>query len=129
MLRPSRMGAGEGPHLMKLFSFTNLSLRTRFMVAMGIVFIPLVAVAFGSSVFLGHAASTLNRIVEQPVYKLQTTSRLQNQIRKTYVMVKDYALMPRYTLRSQFESEAQGVEAVFAEMLEKPFFGAQEQSL
>jgi diguanylate cyclase (GGDEF)-like protein len=120
---------GEGPHPMKLFSFTSLSLRNRFLLAMGIVFIPLVVVAVGSSIFLGHAASTLNRIVDQPVYKLQTTSRLQNQIRNTYVLVKDYALTPRYTLKSQFESEAQAVEAVFAEMLGKPFFGAQEQSL
>ncbi|MCR4346089.1 MAG: diguanylate cyclase [Sulfuricaulis sp.] len=114
---------------MKPFFFTSLSLRSRFLLAMGIVFIPLVVVAVGSSIFLGHAANTLNRIVEQPVYKLQTTSRLQNQIRKSYVLVKDHVLTPRYALRTQFESEAQGVEAVVAEMLEKPFFGAQEQSL
>ncbi|MBI3570226.1 MAG: diguanylate cyclase [Gammaproteobacteria bacterium] len=114
---------------MKLFSITSLSLRNRFLLAMGIVFIPLVAVAFGSSVFLEHAANTLNRIVEQPVYKLQATSRLQNQIRKTYALVKDYAVTPRYTLRSQFETETQGVEAVFAEMLGKPYFGTQEQTL
>lgn len=114
---------------MKLFAFTRLSLRNRFLLAMGIVFIPLVVVALGSSVFLGHAANTLNRIVEQPVYKLQTTSRLQNQIRKTYILAKDYAVTPRYTLKSQFEAEAQGVEAVFAEMLGKPYFGVQEQIL
>lgn len=114
---------------MKLFSFTSLSLRNRFLLAMGIVFIPLVVVAVGSSVFLEHAGNTLNRIVEQPVYKLQTTSRLQNQIRKTYALVRDYTVTPRYALRSQFESEAQGVEAIFAEMLEKPFFAAQEQTL
>lgn len=129
MLRPSHMGAGEGPHLMNLFSFTHFPLRTRFLLAMGIVFIPLVVVALGSSVFLGHAASTLNQVVEQPVYKLQTTSRLQNQIRKTHAVVKDYTVTPRYTLRTQFESEIRAVEAVFVEMLEKPFFAPQEQGL
>lgn len=114
---------------MNLFAFTNLSLRTRFLVAMGIVFIPLLVVAIGSSVFLGHAANTLNQVVEQPVYKLQTTTRLQNQIRKAHALVKDYAATPRYTLKAQFESEAQATEAVFIEMLGKPFFGPREQSL
>jgi len=114
---------------MNLFAFTNLSLRTRFLVAMGIVFIPLVVVAIGSSVFLGHAASTLNQVVEQPVYKLQTTTRLQNQIRKAHALVRDYAVTPRYTLKTQFESEAQAAEAVFIEMLGKPFFGPREQAL
>lgn len=96
---------------------------------MGIVFIPLVLVALGSSIFLKHAADTLNQVVEQPVYKLQTTSRLQNQIRKTHALVKDYTVTPRYALRTQFESEAQAIETVFTEMLGKPFFGAQEQGL
>ncbi|GAB4507386.1 MAG: hypothetical protein Tsb0026_02610 [Sulfuricaulis sp.] len=114
---------------MKFFSFTNFPLRTRFLVAMGIVFIPLVLVALGSSIFLKHAADTLNQVVEQPVYKLQTTSRLQNQIRKTHALVKDYTVTPRYALRTQFESEAQAIETVFTEMLGKPFFGAQEQGL
>ncbi len=114
---------------MIFFHFTHLSLRTRFLVAMGIVFIPLVAVALGSSVFLEHAASALNRVVEQPVYKLQTTSRLQNRIRRTHALVKDYADTPRYALRTQFESEAKSVEDVFAEMLGKPFLGSQEHSL
>lgn len=114
---------------MNRFAFTNLSLRTRFLVAMGIVFIPLVVVAVGSSVFLGHAASTLNRVVEQPVYKLQTTTRLQNQIRKAHALVRDYAATPRYTLKTQFELEAQVAEAVFIEMLGKPVFGPREQTL
>lgn len=114
---------------MNRFAFTNLSLRARFVVAMGIVFIPLVVVAIGSSVFLGHAANTLNQVVEQPVYKLQTTTRLQNQIRKAHALVKDYAATPRYTLKTQFESEALAAEAVFIEMLGKPFFGPREQTL
>lgn len=96
---------------------------------MGIVFIPLVVVAIGSAVFLGRAANTLNQVVEQPVYKLQTTARLQNQIRKAHALVKDYAVTPRYTLKTQFESEAQAAEAVFIEMLRKPFFGPREQTL
>ena len=31
---------GEGPYRVNLFSFTNLSLRTRLLVTMGVVFIP-----------------------------------------------------------------------------------------
>lgn len=123
------MGAGEGPHRMNPFSFTHLPLRTRFLVAMGIVFVPLVVVALGSSLFLGHAASTLNRVVEQSVYKLQTTSRLQNQIRKTHALAKDYAVTPRYTLQTQFESEARAVEDIFATILREPFVNPQEQVL
>lgn len=114
---------------MNLRFFPKLSLRARFLIAMGIVFIPVVVVAIGSSLFLQHSAGALNRIVEQPIYKLQATSRLQNQIRKTSALARDYAVTPRFALRSQFESEAAGVEAIFAEILSKPFLGPKEHSL
>ncbi len=108
---------------------TNLSLRSRLLVAMGIVFVPLVVVALGSGIFLEHAASALNQVVEQPVYKLQATSRLQNQIRKTYALARDFADTQRFAQRTQFESEAAIVETLFAEILSKPFLGSQEYSL
>jgi hypothetical protein len=93
---------------------------------MGIVFIPLVVVAIGSGVFLQHAAEQFNRLTEQPVYKLQTTSRLQNQIRKTYSLAKDYAVTPSFALRSQFEAEAKTVEEIFVDILAKTFLGPPE---
>ena len=114
---------------MKFFSFKNLSLRTRFLVAMGVVFIPLMVVGLGSAVFLQHTANALNQVVEQPVYKLQTTSRLQNQIRKAFALVKDFAGSPSYAIRSQFESDAKAVEEIFVEILAKPFLGPQEHTL
>lgn len=114
---------------MKLPYLTSLSLRNRFLVAMGIVFVPLVVVALGSGIFLEHAASALNQVVEQPVYKLQATSRLQNQIRKTYALARDFADTQRFAQRTQFESEAALVETLFAEILSKPFLGSQEHSL
>ena len=114
---------------MNLFSFTNLSLRTRLLVTMGVVFIPLVVVAIGSGVFLQHAAEQFNRLTEQPVYKLQTTSRLQNQIRSAYALVNNHANTPQSILREQFASEAQGVENIFVEILAKPFVGPQEYTL
>lgn len=120
---------GEGSYRVNLFSFTNLSLRTRLLVTMGVVFIPLVVVAIGSGVFLQHAAEQFNRLTEQPVYKLQTTSRLQNQIRSAYALVKNYASTPRYVLREQFKSEARATENVFVEILAKPFLGPQEYTL
>ncbi len=107
----------------------KLSLRARFLTAMGVVFIPVVVVAIGSSMFLHHSAGALNRVVEQPVYKLQATSRLQNQIRKTYALARDYAETPRFALRSQFDAEAAGVEAIFAEILSKPFLESKEHNL
>lgn len=110
-------------------SFNRLPLRVRFLAAMGIVFIPLIVVAVGSGVFLEHAAEGLNRIVEQPVYKLQTTSHLQNQIRKTHSLVKDYSATPRFALRTEFEAGARAVEAIFVEILAKPFLGAHEYAL
>ncbi|MDH3371593.1 MAG: hypothetical protein OEM31_09765, partial [Gammaproteobacteria bacterium] len=76
---------------MNLPFFPKLSLRARFLIAMGIVFFPVVVVAIGASLFLQHSANALNRIVEQPIYKLQATSRLQNQIRKTSALARDYA--------------------------------------
>lgn len=121
--------AGKGLHPVEFFSFTHLSLRTRFLVAMGIVFIPLVAVAIGCGIILQHAAGVLNQIVDQPVYKLQATSQLENQIRKAHALVTEYAASPLYTLHTQFDSEAQTVEDVFAEILAKPFLGAQEYTL
>ena len=96
---------------------------------MGIVFIPLVVVALGSAAFLQHAGDALNQVVEQPVYKLQTTTRLQNQIRKAYSLVKDYAGTPSFALRSQFESEAKTVEEIFVDILAKTFLGPPEYSL
>ncbi len=111
---------------MKFFSFAYMSLRTRFLVAMGIVFIPLVAVALGCGIILQHAASALNQIVDQPLYKLQTTSQLENQIRKAHVLVKEYTASPLYTLHAQFDSDARTVEDAFAEILSKPFLGTQE---
>lgn len=114
---------------MRFFPSTNLSLRARFLVAMGIVFIPLVVVAIGANVFLGNAASALNQIAEQPVYKLQATSRLQNQIRKTYALARDFADTRRFAQRTQFESEAAVVETLFVELLSKPFLGSQEHAL
>lgn len=90
------------------------------------MFIPLVLVTLGSGVFMHRSVDTLNRAVEQSLYKLQTTSRLQGQIRRTYALVKDYTGTPTYTLRDQFMSESQSVEDVFAEILRKPFLGPEE---
>jgi two-component system cell cycle response regulator len=128
MMRGSA-NTGEGPYRVNLFSFTNLSLRTRLLVTMGVVFIPLVVVAIGSGVFLQHAAEQFNRLTEQPIYKLQTTSRLQNQIRSAYALVINYANTPQSTLREQFATEAQAVENIFVEILGKPFVGPREYTL
>jgi diguanylate cyclase (GGDEF)-like protein len=128
MMRGSA-NSGEGPYRVNLFSFTNLSLRTRLLVTMGVVFIPLVVVAIGSGVFLQHAAEQFNRLTEQPVYKLQTTSRLQNQIRKAYSLVKDYTGATSYALQSQFESEAKTVEEIFVDIMAKPFLDPPEYAL
>ncbi len=96
---------------------------------MGVVFIPLMVVGLGSAVFLQQTANALNQAVEQPVYKLQTTSRLQNQIRKAFALVKDFAGAPSYAKRSQFESDAKAVEEIFVEILAKPFLAPQEYAL
>ncbi len=129
MMRGNHRDAGEGPYRVNPFAFTNLSLRTRFLVAMGIVFIPLAVVVLSSGVFLKHAADAFSRVVEEPVYKLRTTSRLQNQIRSAYALVKNYTSTPRYVLREQFESEAQATEDLFVEILAKPFLEPQEYTL
>lgn len=110
-------------------SFTRLPLRTRFLAAMGLAFIPLIVVALGSGAFLDHSAAALNRIVEQPVYKLQTTSRLQNQIRKAHSLVRDFSATPRFALRTEFADGAQSIEEIFVEILAKPFLDAQEYAL
>lgn len=127
--RRNNPDTGEGPYRVNLFSFTNLSLRTRLLVTMGVVFIPLVVVAIGSGVFLQHAAEQFNRLTEQPVYKLQTTSRLQNQIRSAYALVNNYAGTSQTALREQFASEAQAVENIFVEILAKPFVEPREYTL
>lgn len=120
------MNTGKGRSPVKLSRFTNLRLRTRFLIAMGAMFIPLVVIALGSGIFLQHAAEALNQVVEQLVYKLQTTSRLQNQIRHAHTLVRDYASTRRYALRTQFESDARTVEESFVEVLNKPFLSPQE---
>jgi len=96
---------------------------------MGAMFIPLIVIALGSGIFLQHAADALNRVVEQPVYMLQTTSRLQNQIRHAHALVREYASTKRYTLRTQFESDARTVEDSFVEILNKPFISPREYQL
>ena len=85
------------------------------------MFIPLIVIALGSGIFLQHAADALNQAVEQPVYKLQATSRLQQQIRHAHGLVMEYASTRRYPLRAQFESDARAVEDGFVELLNKPF--------
>ncbi|MGE5240265.1 MAG: diguanylate cyclase [Bacteroidota bacterium] len=111
---------------MKLSRIRNLRLRTRFLVAMGAMFIPLLVIALGSGIFLRHAADALNQTVEQPVYKLQATSRLQNQIRHAHALVGEYASTGRAALRTQFEADARTVEDGFVEILNKPFLAPQE---
>lgn len=114
---------------MNFFLFRNQSLQTRFRVAMGIVLIPLIVVAVGSGVFLQHAGGALDQVVEQPVYKLQKTSQLQNLIRRAQALLKDYANTAHYPLRAQFESEVQAVETTFIEILGKPLLVPQEYAL
>jgi len=121
-------GASEGQHTVDPFSFGNLSLRTRFLAAMGIIFIPLVLVTLGSGVFMHRTVDTLNRVVGQSLYKLQTTSQLQGQIRRTYALVKDYTGTPTYTVRDQFKSESRSAEDGFADILGKPFLGPEEHA-
>jgi two-component system cell cycle response regulator len=121
-------GASKGRHTVEFFSFRNLSLRARFLAAMGIVFIPLVLVALSSGVFMHRTVDTLNRVVGQSLYKLQTTSRLQGRIRRTYALVKDHTGPPTYTVRDRFKSEAQSVEDGFAEILGKTFLGPEEHT-
>jgi two-component system cell cycle response regulator len=110
----------------KFSRIRNLRLRTRFLVAMGAMFIPLFVIALGSGIFLRHAADALNQAVEQPVYKLQATSRLQKQIRHARDLVREYAATGRYPLRAQFESDARMVEDGFVEILNRPFLTPQE---
>ena len=88
--------------------------------------IPLVVIALGSGIFLQHAADALNRVVEQPVYKLQATSRLQNQIRQAHALVTEYASTGRSALRTRFEADARTVGDSFVEILNKPFLAPQE---
>lgn len=112
---------GEEGSPVKISRIRNLRLRTRFLVTIGAMFIPLIAIALGSGIFLRHAADALNRAVEQPVYKLQATSRLQQQIRHAHALVREYAATGRPALHAQFESDARTVENSFAEILDKPF--------
>jgi len=118
--------SGKARSQVKLSRFTNLRLRTRFLIAMGVMFIPLVVIALGTGIFLQHAADALNQIVERPVYKLQTTSRLQNQIRHAHALLREYASTKRYALRTQFDSDARTVEDSFVEILNKPFLTPEE---
>ncbi len=90
------------------------------------MFIPLIVIALGSVIFLRHAADALNRAVEQPVYKLQTTSRLQNQLRHAQALVTEYAATANPDLRARFEADARTVEDSFAAILNKPFLAPQE---
>ncbi len=129
MMRGKHCGAGGGSYRVNPFFFTNLSLRTRLLIAMGMVFIPLLAVALGSGVFLQYAAGQFKRLTEQPVYKLQTTSRLQNQIRSTHALLENYAAEPQAALRNRFIAEARVVENIFVEILAKPFLAPREYSL
>lgn len=128
-MRANHRGTGEEPYRVNPFFFTNLSLRTRLLLAMGMVFVPLLAVALGSGIFLQHAAGQFNRLTEQPVYKLQTTSRLQNRIRSAHALVENYAATPQAALRDRFAAEARAVENDFVEILAKPFLGPREYTL
>jgi len=114
---------------MKFFSANSLSLRNRFRFTMAMVFLPIVVVAVGSSMFLNHAGNTLNQIVEQPIHKLQTTTQLQNQIRNGHALVKDYATTPRFALKSQFETEARRVDNLLTQMRQTNIFDPTEQTL
>ncbi|MBI3545264.1 MAG: diguanylate cyclase [Gammaproteobacteria bacterium] len=105
---------------MNLNFFFNLPLRIRFRFTLGVVLIPLVVMALGSGIFLQHAADALNKIVEQPVYKLQTTSRLQNVIRQAHSSVKEHVNTGRYALRTQFDASAKAAEDTLVEILGKP---------
>ncbi len=109
---------------MPLLSFSDLPLRARFLAAMGIALIPLALVAVGAVVILQRSTVALQHIVEQPVYKLQATSRLQAQVLKTHVLIKD-----RGTARTRLAAEVEQVEAGFKEILAKPFLRPQERAL
>ena len=107
----------------------QLSLRARFLAAMALVLLPLLAIAAVSIAVTRDTANALNRVVEQSVYKLQATSRLQTRILKTLGLVKDHGRRPAAELRRRFAAEALAVDAAFEEILLKPMLRPQEQAL
>lgn len=113
---------------MQAFSFRFLSLRSRFLGAIAAVFILLVAVALGSALFMHRAVDVLDRVVEQSVYKLRTTSQLQNQIRKAFGSIENATGARRSRLRQQFDAESRSVDDLFAGLLNQAFLEPEERA-
>jgi diguanylate cyclase (GGDEF)-like protein len=110
-------------------SFTNLSLRTRFLVIMAAVFIPVLVVALGLGISLQHTTAQFNRLAEQSAYKLQTTVRLQNRIRDTYALTAYLNNMPRAARREQFTAATENADAFFSDLLAQTFLAPAERTL
>ena len=113
----------KSPHL------RHGSLRTRFILGMGVMLLPMVVLAVGAFFSLQSAIRALDAVVREASKETAPILRLQNTIDGAANVIHDYLIAGDPGERARFLLASQSVDNAFEEAAAAPFALAEERAL
>lgn len=113
----------------KLPRVLDRSLRTRFILSMGVMLLPLVVLAVGAFFSLQSAIRALDDVVQEASEEIAPILRLQNTIDEAASVIHDYLIAGDPRERVRFLLASQSVDNAFKEAAAAPFALAEERAL
>lgn len=104
----------------------NTSLRTRFLLGLAIMFIPLLALAIGAMLSIQSAAGALDEVIDEVVDEMEPTLRLQRTILRSVNAVHDYYYYGDEAARGMALRLIQEADKTFEAMDSGPFLRERE---
>ncbi len=113
---------------MKFGSLLNSPLRTRFLLGMGMMLVPLVALAIGAVVTLQATLKALDDVVEEATTEIAPILRLQVLIHKADTLVHDFLLTGDRGIPERYQAASRSVDEAFHAAEAAPYGLAEERT-
>ncbi len=116
---------------MKIPGLHHTSLRTRFIMGMGVMLLPLVILTIGAVISLQSAIKALNDVVQESTDEIARVLRIQILVQRASVAVHDYLIMGHGDLgeRGRFGQMNQRVDRAFEDAATGHFALSAERAL
>jgi diguanylate cyclase (GGDEF)-like protein len=102
-------------------------LRTRLLIGMGLMLLPIVALAILTFVSSRAMVAAIEEVVDEQVHELQPVSSLFRQVLLAGMAPNDYLITANPAERALFERRSAEVDAQFTLLLKGQVFGSQEE--
>ncbi len=114
---------------MKFPCLQKSSVKTRLVIAMGAMFVPLLVLSGGALFYLERGISAFEKTENQALERLFPLTNIESLMVETSSPVKDYMIKGDYTARSRFIRTSQEIERTFAALLAVPSNLSEKQIL